>query len=208
MKARAIAILAAMISVGAAAAEVIVYKQPNFAGEALTLRGAATNLGDRGFLDQVSSITVGSGEWQFCTQPDFRGECVTLGRGQYPRLEQNLNHRIESAREVTRVADRGRWTDERSGDRYAGGRGASRNGAVELFAQPDFRGRMMRIHGDTPSLNDGQFDQRASSLVIHEGNWQLCTEPGYEGVCRVLEPGEYESLGRLNRRIGSLRRIG
>jgi hypothetical protein len=192
----------------AAAAEVTVYKQPDFGGEALTLRGDAANLGDRGFHDQISSLVVNSGQWQFCTQPEFRGDCVTLGRGQYARLEQNLNHRIESAREVPRVAERARWSEERYGDRYASGRGSPRNGAVELFTAPEFRGRAMRIHGDTENLFDGQFDQRASSVVVHEGKWQVCTDPGYEGMCRVLEPGEYASLGRLNRRIGSLRRVG
>jgi hypothetical protein len=51
---------------------------------------------------------VKSGAYEFCTQPDFRGECVVLERGRYARLEQNLNHRVESVREVVRYADRGR----------------------------------------------------------------------------------------------------
>lgn len=196
----------ALISIGATAAvaEITVYKQPNFTGEGLTLRGETTNLKDRGFLDQISSIEVKSGQWQFCTQPDFKGDCVVLDRGRYATLDQNLNHRIESAREVTRAADRGRDRDER----YGRERGYSRQAAVELFGAPDFRGRSMTLNRDAETLFDGRFDQRAASLVIHEGTWELCTEPGYEGVCRVFEPGSYENLGRLNRRVGSLRRIG
>jgi hypothetical protein len=194
----------AAFSIGtAAAAEITLFKQPNFSGEALTLRDDATHLGNRGFLDQVSSIDVKSGQWQFCTQPDFKGDCVVLDRGRYPSLEQTLNHRIESVREVTRHADRGR--DERY---YEGARRASRAPAVELFGAPDFRGKAMALNRDADTLFDGRFDQRAASLVINEGTWELCTDPGYEGVCRVFEPGSYESLGRLHRRVGSLRRIG
>jgi hypothetical protein len=186
----------AAISIGtAAAAEITVFKQPNFSGEGLTLRGDTANLADRGFTDQVSSIDVRSGQWQVCTQPDYRGECVVLERGQYPTLEKTLNHRIESMREVTRYADQGR-----------SGRGYSRNPAVELFDAPDFRGRSMMLDRDANTLFDG--GQRAASLVINEGTWEVCTEPGFEGVCRVFEPGSYETLGRLHRRVGSMRRIG
>jgi hypothetical protein len=66
----------------------------------------------------------------------------------------------------------------------------------------------MTLNRDADTLFDGRFDQRAASVVIHEGTWQLCTDPGYEGVCRVFEPGSYENLGRLHRRVGSLRRVG
>jgi hypothetical protein len=186
----------------AAAAEVTIWKQPNFAGEALTVRGAMNNLGDRGFLDQASSIEVKSGVYEFCTQPDFRGECVVLERGRYARLEHNLNHRVESVREVVNYADRGRDRD----DRWA--RGGKRGPAVEVFAAPDFQGPRVTVNRAEDSLADGPLGRRAASLVIHEGSWEVCTEPGFGGACSVLDPGSYEQLGRLHRRIGSLRRVG
>src|SRR5262245_521757 len=89
----------------AQAAEMTVYKQPNFNGASLTLRGDSGNLANQGFHDQVSSIQVRSGSWQVCTQPNFAGECVTLGPGSYGALEQRLNHRIESVREVSQIAE-------------------------------------------------------------------------------------------------------
>jgi hypothetical protein len=206
MKPKRIAILSSLFLAGsAAAAEITVFKQPRFAGEALTLRGDANNLGDRGFTDQISSVVVKSGQWQVCSQPDFKGDCVTLASGEYPTLDQRLNHRIESVREVTRSADVNRSGGERYANGYSSGpqRGYSRGPAVEVFTGPEFRGRSAQVDRDVASL-----DQGAASLVIREGTWQLCSLPGYEGVCRVFEPGEYETLGRLNRRIASLRRIG
>lgn len=184
----------------AAAAEVTIWKQPNFAGEALTVRGAMNNLGDRGFLDQASSIEVKSGAYEFCTQPEFRGECVVLERGRYARLEQNLNHRVESVREVVNYADRGR------DGRWA--RGGKRGAAVEVFAAQDFQGPSVTVNRAEDSLADGPLGRRAASLVIHEGSWEVCSEPGFGGACSVLDPGSYEQLGRIHRRIGSLRRVG
>lgn len=214
------ALCAATLMGAAHAAEVTIYKQPNFSGAALTLKNDANNLATAGFHDQASSIVVKSGKWEFCSQPDFRGDCVTLDRGEYPTLKQALNHRVESVREVSRVAEREKdrvvagndFGDRREfrerryseGARYA----YNRYGGVEVFAGPGMRGRGVRVHRDIDTFADTGLDGRISSLVIHEGQWQVCTQPGYEGRCRVLEPGTYDDLGRFDNRIGSMRRVG
>src|SRR5437763_242106 len=147
------AVLAAVFAAGASAAEMTIFKQPNFSGEGLTLRGDTVDLTGRGFEDQASSIVVNSGRWQVCTQPNFQGDCLTLDRGQYAALDQRLNHRVESAREVSNVAAiqpgwLGRGDRDRGGDRYADNRGGNRypeyrggGAVVELFDGQDFRGR-------------------------------------------------------------------
>jgi beta/gamma crystallin len=206
MKAKALrlTILAATLAAGAAsAAEMTVFKQPNFSGNALTLRGDETSLSSRGFQDQISSVQVRSGRWEVCTQPNFQGECATLERGDYPALDQRLNHRIESAREVSNYADNRRYGEE---GRWREGRG--QGAVVELFDGPGFQGRRLPIRRDAEVLADRGFDQQASSMVIHEGTWQVCTRPGYEGVCRVFREGEYPDLHRFDNRVGSLKRVG
>ena len=95
---------------------VVIYSQPNFSGKSVDLKGDAATLVPHGIQDQASSIKIRAGRWEFCSQPNFAGDCVTLARGDYPTLEQKLNHRIESVREVDRVvADRGngdaRWRE-------------------------------------------------------------------------------------------------
>jgi hypothetical protein len=199
---RSTLIAAALFAGAAQAAEMTLFKQPNFSGGALTLHGQAVNLASNGFQDQASSLVVRSGRWEVCTQPDFQGDCVTLDRGEYPALEQRLNHRIESAREMSRDAESSPY-----GDRYAENR--SRGGpALELFDAPEFHGRRVPLRHDAESLLQRGFDQQASSMVIHEGTWQICTQPGYEGVCRVFQPGEYPDLRRFDNRVGSLKRVG
>jgi len=65
---------------------------------------------------------VQSGRWQVCTSPNFKGDCQVLEPGRYASLEQNLNHRIESARQLEvdardernrNYADDGNWRDRR-----------------------------------------------------------------------------------------------
>lgn len=181
---RILALASSLLVAGAAqAAEMMLFKHPNFEGRQVTLRGYTPNLASIGFQDQASSIVINSGRWEVCSQPDFKGDCVTLNRGEYPTLDVRLNHRIESAREV------GSYASETGS--YSGyGRGA-----IELYGQPGFRGRSMPLDRDAPTLEGSGFDDRASSLVVTEGTWQLCSEPGYSGTCRNYAPGRYPDLG-------------
>jgi hypothetical protein len=99
----------------------VIYSQPNFGGKAVDLKGDAATLVPHGIQDQASSLKIRAGRWEFCTQPNFAGDCVTLASGDYPTLEQRLNHRIESVREVDRVvADRSEPDYRRQRD-YASG---------------------------------------------------------------------------------------
>ena len=195
------------------AAELTAFKQPNFSGDALTLRNESGSLMNQGFHDQISSLHIKSGRWQACTQPNYQGDCVTLEPGEYRTLDQRLNHRIESIRPLVQVAEERRFDRYASNDRYTRdsrweGRRFAKRGAIELFARPDFGGRSAWVYEDTESLEGVGLDQRVSSLVIHEGRWQVCTQPGFEGRCRIVEPGSYPELGRFDNRIESVRRVG
>ncbi len=117
----------AFLAGAAGAAELRVYKQPNFTGEGLALHRDAADLSATGFQDQISSIEVRTGRWQLCTQPEFKGDCVVIARGDYPTLERVLNHRIESVRNVARYGHNRRYGADRSryayrGDYYADNR--------------------------------------------------------------------------------------
>jgi hypothetical protein len=184
MKPRIACFSFALLLAGVAqAAEITLYKQPYYTGSQLTLRGYTPNLANVGFHDQASSLVVSSGRWELCTQPDFKGQCVTLDRGEYPTLDPRLNHRIESAREVGSYA-------EQTGSYNRYGRGS-----IDLYGQPGFRGKSVQLDRDTPNLDRVGFNDRASSLVVNEGTWQLCSDGGYQGNCRVYAPGRYADLG-------------
>lgn len=202
-----VAALAALAAGAAQAAEITVFKQPQFTGQQLTLHGDSANLAGAGFQDQISSIVVRSGRWQLCTRPDFRGACVVLDRGEYPKLAQDMNHRIESAREIGHLAQNDR-ADRRYAEAEPGFAHGYRRGAVELFPGPEFRGPSVWLDHSVAQLDERLLERGVSSIVVHGGRWQACTRPGFEGRCEVLEPGSYGDLGRLDNRVSSLRRLG
>ena len=201
-----IAFLAASAAIagGAQAAEIRVYKQPNFSGESLTVTGEVRDFSSRKFQDQISSIVVRSGRWELCSRPNFGGDCMILERGEYPRLDEKLYHRVESARLVESRAEGPR-------DRYAGDRPRRHRGeasVIELYSRADFEGRTARIDEDRETLAGTRLDRRVFSAIVTDGSWQVCTQPGFRGYCRVLEPGQYPDLGRMSGQIASVRRIG
>jgi hypothetical protein len=204
----------------AQAAEITIYKQPNFTGGDQTFSRDSASLQGSSVFDQSKSIVVRSGRWQVCSQPNFQGDCQVLDRGQYASLPQELNGRIESVREVTQVAeaersnrwryDGQRWAqrddwradrggnDERRGDAYSG------RAAIVLFAE----GNSTRYDRDVDNFVRTPYRDGAESMVIREGRWEICALPDYRGFCRVYEPGRYANLGRFSNQIGSMRRIG
>lgn len=81
-------------------------------------------------------------------------------------------------------------------------------GEIILYENPGFQGRRMTLRGTTPDLDRTQFNDRAESIVVREGVWEVCTDARFSGRCVRLQPGEYPSLdGSLNSRISSAREI-
>jgi hypothetical protein len=203
-----------------AAGEISLYSQPDFRGPQVTVRDTVHNLTDLGFNDRASSVVVQSGAWEVCEHKDFGGQCTVLERGQYPNLGR-LGNAISSARELDRGRDRGGYRDRnddrdegRGGDRDQGWRGGrdrrddERRGApVELFAGRNFDGERVELAGDLRTLRARDFNDRAGSLIVREGQWEVCEHDDYRGRCRVYGPGRYPFLEGLNNLASSVRRV-
>ena len=81
-------------------------------------------------------------------------------------------------------------------------------GEIILYENPGFQGRRMTLHGTTPDLDRTQFNDRAESIVVRDGVWEVCTDARFAGRCVRLQPGEYPNLqGDLNNRISSAREV-
>lgn len=190
---------------------VTLYGKQGFAGAEVSLDSAAGNLERHGMQNQASSLVVSGGAWEFCSQPNFDGDCMVLAPGKYATLDPRINHRMESARPVAgaRLAAREPRAEAPRESRRQSRREGQRNerGAVDLYPDPGFGGRPMRLEADADTLDGSRMQERVSSLVVHDGAWQVCTRPGYEGRCRVYEPGEYATLDRMGDRVASLRQV-
>jgi hypothetical protein len=86
----------------------------------------------------------------------------------------------------------------------SGARGAD----LTLYADDDYQGRALGVVIDERTLSVLNFDKRASSVVVENNAWILCTGEEYTGQCITLEPGRYASLQALglDNAITSVRR--
>jgi hypothetical protein len=83
---------------------VVLYSQPDFAGQSLVIDGGQMADLDRvGFGDRTASMRIDGGYWMVCTDIRFGGNCSTYGPGEYPRLSPDVDHRIASLRRMNDV---------------------------------------------------------------------------------------------------------
>jgi len=84
---------------------------------------------------------------------------------------------------------------------------AASAGEITLFTDSDFRGARITIDRDAYNLNDMGFNDRASSIIVRSGVWQVCENKDFGGYCAEFGPGEYRGLPRFNDRVSSVREI-
>jgi hypothetical protein len=87
---------------------------------------------------------------------------------------------------------------------------------VILFEHASFHGAHKHVFKDEPNLNAGDdnfFNDKTSSMVIVEGNWEFFADWQHIGkLGKTLGPGNYESVEAAlgagsNDRISSLRPV-
>ncbi|MFC0169485.1 beta/gamma crystallin-related protein [Pseudoduganella danionis] len=81
-------------------------------------------------------------------------------------------------------------------------------GEITLYTHANFNGPAITLRGETPDLVPYNFNDRASSVVVRSGTWQLCEHADFRGRCMVVERGEYPVLAGFNDMISSVREIG
>jgi uncharacterized protein YcfJ len=82
-------------------------------------------------------------------------------------------------------------------------------GQATLYEYDGFGGRSIRAVGEVPNLARTGFNDRASSLIIEQGRWEVCNDARFSGRCIVLRRGQYDSLAAigLDDRVSSLRPV-
>ena len=90
--------------------------------------------------------------------------------------------------------------------------------APALAAAPDitfyqlngFQGRAYAANQTISNFADIGFNDRANSVVIRGGAWQLCSDAYFRGRCVTLNPGEYPSLASMGLAnvVSSARELG
>ncbi len=76
------------------------YEHSNFGGRTVRATGDVSDLSGSGMNDTTSSIFITLGTWQFCSDSNYRGRCVTFGPGQHNEMPPGMNDEISSFRRV------------------------------------------------------------------------------------------------------------
>jgi hypothetical protein len=80
---------------------------------------------------------------------------------------------------------------------------------VRMFSERGFNGQEFNVTGPMRNLDRTGFNDKAESLIVQHGRWQVCEDAYFRGHCVTLQAGEYPSLGRigLKDRVSSIRPI-
>ena len=78
---------------------VTLYADINFSGASRDA-GESRDFRNLDFNDTVSSIRIRAGSWQFCTDADFKGKCMTFDRDVPSLVPFGMNDAISSMRRV------------------------------------------------------------------------------------------------------------
>jgi hypothetical protein len=78
---------------------------------------------------------------------------------------------------------------------------------ITLYSGEQFRGREVTLHRATPDLVPLGFNDRATSMVVRSGRWEVCVDADFRGFCVEFGPGRYPQLERFSDKISSVREV-
>lgn len=81
---------------------------------------------------------------------------------------------------------------------------------ITFYEHDGWRGQAFTTKGAVSDFSRVGFNNRASSVVVDRGQWEVCDQARFSGNCMVLRRGSYDSLSHmgLNDRISSVRPLG
>jgi uncharacterized protein YcfJ len=80
---------------------------------------------------------------------------------------------------------------------------------ITFYERENFDGRSFTTETPVRNLQRFGFNDRASSVDVQRGRWEVCEDARFSGRCIVLRPGRYPSLAAmgLNDRVSSVRSV-
>ena len=81
---------------------------------------------------------------------------------------------------------------------------------VTFYEREGFDGRSFTTAKPVGNFERYGFNDRASSVVVLNDRWEVCTDAQFGGRCAILRPGRYASLADMgmNDRVSSVRIVG
>jgi hypothetical protein len=167
-------------------AGITVFGDRDFKGESANFRSDVSDLTKYRMNDMIASIRVGPGEtWQVCVDKNYKGRCQTFSGSQGDLSRIGWSAVISSMRRVRNAGPIG-------GDRPAFG---NNRGQITFYDRPNYQGRSRTLTDAADTL--GFFSNRAGSIRVDGGAWEVCDGAGFRGRCLTI-----------NRNVPDLSRFG
>jgi hypothetical protein len=177
---------------------ITVFRDENFRGSNATFRQDVPDLHQYGFNDRITSLRVAPGEfWEGCESPNYQGRCQVFSGEERNLRNIGWTDRISSLRRV------------RGGGGGGGGfRPPIGRAGIVLYADPYFRGRSITLNQPTENLRSQNFHDRAESVRVLSGRWEICSEPNFRR-CQIVDRdvASLTVLG-MNKKLSSVRPVG
>lgn len=177
------------------AGSVTLFSGPNFQGQGFSTAREYSNL-PRQDNDRALSLRIDRGAWEVCADANFAGRCQVFSRDVPDLRAYGMGEAISSLRPA--LGDRDRRPDQGSW-----GRGR----AITLFYGPGFQGPSFVVTDEVTNLRR-QDNDKAFSLRIDRGAWEVCTDSDFGGRCEVVsrDVRDLRALG-LGGSISSIRPV-
>lgn len=172
---------------------ITVFRDENFRGENATFRQDVPDLRQYGLNDRITSLRVAPGEyWEGCESPNYQGRCQVFSGDERDLGRVGWSDKISSLRRVRR----------------GGGRPPTGRSGIVLYDEPFFRGRSITVRAPIDNLRLQNFHDRAESVRVLSGTWELCAEPRFRRCQTVASDIPQLSSVGLNKKLSSARPAG
>jgi beta/gamma crystallin len=162
------------------------FSRTRFSGDRRLFSTGQSDLRRVGFNDVAQSLRLGRGQaWEVCVDIDF-GNCRVVNSDWQELSRLGISRRISSVRP---------WRQVGGGQTY-----------VVLFDNRGYRGRSFRVDSAAAVLSG--FANRAESIQVSGGAWQLCERSSFGGPCVVVSGNmtDLSAIG-LRNRVASVRPV-
>ena len=153
------------------------FQDKGFSGKSAYLKTSAKDLWNYpGMNDSTSSVRVHEGEWELYYGTNYSGKKTLVKPGDYDMdyLSKTVgNDQISSVKII--------------------------NG-LTLYAGGNFTGESVTISESKANL--GAFDNRTTSIIVHNGNWMLYDTADYKGKSIKVEAGMFYDADYLINNLG------
>jgi hypothetical protein len=163
------------------------FSRDGFGGERRAFTGAQSDLRRVGFNDAARSLRVGQREtWEICVDINFVN-CRVVNSDWQVLNQLGMSQRISSVRP---------W-------RQGGGGGRA---YLVLYDDRGYRGQSYRVERESHVLSG--VTNRAESVHVSGGSWELCDRSSFGGRCVVVSGNvpDLSSIG-LGNRVASARLV-